>query len=263
MRRYKNIFIVLLFFIVNSTVFAQKAELIREFGLNDSLLKVFGKNYKCFDSIFAGETLDDYSSTVFIDNEEIGIHIYDENVYIFFYNYLNDSWRHPIILNPGEEYKDIFVEILQKEYCIFGAYNSKEKKYFKLSFSNGIYKSITKDERDNEWKIFHQRQKRISFYEIVDEEMEANKYDIRFSGNVTKCALGKKEKLGRLYDYADLDTGMQLLKTSDGKDFLWYNDIDPTCNSDCTKVLCISNISYDIYKFFEDDYTIYIYDIKY
>lgn len=55
----------------------------------------------------------------------------------------------------------------------------------------------------------------------------------------------------------------QILKDSDGRDVLYSKEIIPVFNSDCTKLFCITNVSYDSEKIIEDDYTIYIYDITY
>lgn len=263
--RNKDRFLVIFFLFFSSAVFAQKAELIKEFKLKETLLKEYEINFKCFDSIYAENDFYGYSSSIFIDNEEIGIHIYDKNVYIFFYNYVKDCWREPVILNPGDDYKDSFIKILNKDYCVFNAINTKTNIYedFQLVFSDEKYITITKEEIDKEWELYKQNQKRISFYQIIDDQIKSEAYDIRFSGHVTKCAIGNKEKFGSVYEYAKLNNNMQLLKTKEGKDFLWDDEINPVCNSDCTRVLCISNISYKRYEFFDDDYRIYIYDISY
>ncbi|MBQ5491654.1 MAG: hypothetical protein IIT68_06335 [Treponema sp.] len=255
----KNICIVLLFLVINSAVFAQKVELIREIKLNGNLSEIYNETFSNPLSVgidtVKGKASCYYTPYIFIDENNIFFTVAGNKIYL--YNYLNNT-GHAYVMSPGNRYTYCSIFFISSDYCIFSAYDIMEdlETYFKFYFHNETYEMISETERKNELskRARNEDKHKLLIRCIQDEEIDNCIYEYFFKYSET---MGKSAIAGKHNNF------FQILKDSDGRDVLYSKEIIPVFNSDCTKLFCITNVSYDSEKIIEDDYTIYIYDITY
>lgn len=285
----KKFFLISILIFVTSFLFGQKVNLIKEFKLEKCLIEIFGepliKKTSMFNTVYdflcevpTENGLSPVNPGFFIDDKNIGFAVNYNDLQIYIYNYEKNEWL-KYFIHPDRKYKFILLEFLGINGCNFSAYNteSNERESLYFSFNENTYEVLAdKNEfykKKQKMKTEFNKNQKLSVIMIHEEndkilETCIESYYWTQSGSMGKCAVTDKKiglsSFGEVgYEELYKNNYFQMLKGLNGKDILVSAYYPPVFSPDFTKLLCISNLSYNPEEIIDDDFTVYIYDIQY